>query len=151
MVNYDKPLGISLMAYILWLLAIVIIAANVYVFFYGGQFWNDGVLKFLESSTLQFIFIIVFCLLLVSAGIGLLMTSPAGRTLLIILSVIVVVHGIFVLLTDLPRGIVVVAIGAYVALYMFKSDVSSAFQPVDSRKAVDAIDTLESYRKSRFL
>jgi hypothetical protein len=151
MVNYDKPLGLSLLAYILWVLALVIIVGNVYVFLFEGEVWNNGILGFLESQTLQFIIIMLFSVLLIVAGIGLLTSSQGGRVLLIILSIIVVVHGIFVLLDDFTRGIIVVAIGAVVTLYMFKSDVSSVFQPVDSRKAVDAIDTLESYRKSRFL
>lgn len=151
MVNYDKPLGLSLLAYILWVLALVIIVGSVYVFFFEGKFWNDGILKFLESQTLQIIIILLFSVLLIISGIGLLTSSQGGRVLLIILSAVVVVHGIFILLNELIRGIIVVAIGAIVILYMLKSDVSSAFQPVDSRKAVDAIDTLESYRKSRFL
>lgn len=151
MVNYDKPLGLSLLAYILWVIALVIIVGSVYVFFFEGKFWNDGVLQFLESQTLQLIIVLVFSILLIVAGIGLLTSSQGGRVLLIILSIIVVIHGIFILLDELIRGIIVVAIGAVVILYMLKSDVASVFQPVDSRKAVDAIDTLESYRKSRFL
>jgi hypothetical protein len=151
MVNYDKPLGLSLLAYILWVLALVIIVGTVYVSLFEGKFWNDGILGFLESQTLQIIIILLFGVLLIIAGIGLLASSQGGRVLLIILSAIVVIHGIFVLLDDLTRGLVVTAIGAVVTLYMLKSDVASVFKPVDSRKAVDAIDTLESYRKSRFL
>jgi hypothetical protein len=151
MVDYDKPLGLSLLAYILWVFALVIIVGGFYVFLFGEKFWNDGILKFLGSESLQLIIIIGFGILLISTGIGLLTSSPGGRVLLIILSIIVCAHGIFVLLDDLIPGIVFLAVGAVVTLYMLKSDVASVFQPVDARKAVDAIDTLESYRKSRFL
>jgi hypothetical protein len=151
MVNYDRPLTLSLLAFILWLIALVLIAASVYVFFFGGQFWNDGILQFVESESLQIFIIIGFSLLLVFAGIGILTSSSAARALLIALSILVIIHGLFVFLSETLPGIIVMVIGAWVLLYMFTSGVVDAFSSIDSRKTVDALNTLESYRRSRNL
>ncbi len=151
MVNYDKPLTLSLLTYILWVLALVIIAMTVYVFFLEeGEFWDHGILQYMGSEFISFIVIIAFCLLMVFAGIGLLTESGAGRGLLMVLCIIVVIHGILILLSDFTRGGMITIIGAVIFVYMLKSDVSEVFQPIDSRKSVDAIDTLESYRNRNF-
>jgi hypothetical protein len=151
MVNYDKPLTLSLLTYIMWVLALVIITLTVYVFFLvEGDFWGHGILQYMPSEFLSFIVIIVFCLLMIFAGIGLLTESGAGRGLLMVLCIIVVLHGILILLDDFTRGFIVTAIGAVVFVYMLKSDVAEVFQPIDSRKTVNALDTLESYRNRNF-
>jgi hypothetical protein len=151
MVNYDKPLTLSLLTYILWVLALVIIAMTVYVFFLEeGDFWDHGILQYMGSEFLSFIVIIAFCLLMVFAGIGILTESGYGRGLLMVLCIIVVLHGILILLDDFTRGFIITAIGAIVFAYMLKSDVAEVFQSIDSRKSVNAIETLESYRNRNF-
>lgn len=151
MVNYDRPLTLSLLAYILWLIALILIAASVYVFFYGGKFWNDGILQFVESESLQIFIIIGFSLLLIFSGVGILTSSSAARALLIVLSIAVIIHGLLVFLSETLPGIILMIIGGWILLYMFTSGVVDAFSTIDSRKTVDALNTLESYRRSRNL
>lgn len=150
MVNYDKPLGISLMAYFLFLLAIIIITMAVYVFLFNDGFWQHGLLQFLKSEVHRLIMVIVFGVLFIISGIGLLKSSPGGRGLLVALCALVGIHGLIMTFSDFFRGILVLLICGIVAIYMFTSRVSAEFQSIDSRKAVEAIDTLESYRKSKF-
>lgn len=151
MVNYDRPLTIPLLAYILWLIAIIIIVATVYVFFYGGKFWNDGILQFIDSESLQLFTLIGFSILLIFSGGGLLTSSSGGRVLLIVLCIIVLIHGLLVLQSDMLPGIIIMIIGAWILLFMFSSGVTQEFSPIDTRKTVDALDTLESYRRNRNL
>lgn len=149
MVDYDKPLSLSLLVFMLWCIAFVLISAAVYVFFYGGKFWNDGILQYIESEAHQVIIIIIFSIFILIAGGGILKSMPSGRGLLIALSIITAVHGIFVVQTDFTRGIVFLAVAVIIIIYLFTYGVSSVFQPMDSRKAVDSIDALESYRRTR--
>jgi hypothetical protein len=151
MVNYDKPLTLSLLAYILWLIALIIITASVYTLFYGEKFFKDGILQFIESDSMQLYILIGFGLLMIFAGVGILTASSGGRVLLIILSIVVVIHGLFVLMEDTIPGIIIMVIGAWILLYMLSSRVADVFSPIDSRKTVNALETLESYRKSRNL
>jgi hypothetical protein len=150
MVDYDKPLSLSLLAFLLLCVALVLISASVYVFFYGGKFWNDGIMQYVESGALQIIIIIIFCIFIIVAAAGILKSSSGGRGLLIGLCIITAVHGIFVMLSDFIRGLVFLVIAIVIIAYLLTYGVSSVFQPMDSRKAVDAIDALESYRKTRF-
>ncbi len=150
MVNYDKPLGLPLLTFFLWALASVIIAGVVYVFFYGGTFWHDGILQGLEFEEQKFMAIITFGICLLISGIGLLKSSPLGRWILIGLCVVGVIHGVFVAQTEFIRGLIVIAMCAGIALYLLTSAVSQAFKPMASSKAVDAIDALESYRRGKF-
>ncbi|UCE38305.1 MAG: hypothetical protein JSW00_03445 [Thermoplasmata archaeon] len=149
MVDYDKPLTLSLLAYILWVLSLIFIAISVYVLFYGGKFWNDGILQFLESESHHLYVIIAFSILILTSGASILKSSSWGRNLLIVLCIIVVIHGIIVMLSDTVRGILIVLISAGIIAYMLTSRVSAVFQPIDSRKSIKAIETLESYRRSR--
>ncbi len=151
MVDYDKPLSLSLLAYLLWCVAFVLISAAVYVFFYGGKFWNDGILQFIESEAQELLVIIIFSIFILIASAGILKSSPGGRGLLIALCGITAIHGIAVIPSDFPRGFVFLVIAIVIIVYLFTYAVSSVFQPMDSRKAVDAIDVLESYRKGRIL
>jgi hypothetical protein len=151
MVNYDRPLGLSLMAYLLWVFALVLISFSVYALLFGGKFWYDGILQVFDSRVLQIIILIIFSLLLIFSGIGILTSSPAARGLLIALSGLVVVHGLLVLSTDFTRGLLAIVVSGCVLGYMLTSGVSEVFSPMDSRKGVDAIDTLESYRRTRNL
>ena len=150
MVDYDKPLSLSLLAYLLWCVAFILISAAVYVLFYGGKFWHDGILQFIESEAQQLIVIIIFSIFILIASVGILKSSPGGRGLLIALCGITAIHGIVVMLSDFPRGFIFLVIALVIIAYLFTYAVSSVFQPMDSRKAVDAIDRLESYRKGRF-
>jgi hypothetical protein len=149
MVDYDKPLSLSLLAYLLFCVAFVLISAAVYVLFYGGKFWNDGILQYIESEAQQMLVIIIFSIFILIASAGILKSSPGGRGLLIALCGITAIHGIAVMQSDFPRGFVFLVIAIVIIVYLFTYAVSSVFQPMDSRKAVDAIDTLESFRKGR--
>jgi len=149
MVDYDKPLGISLLAYLLFALAIVIISATVYIFFYASEFWTIGLLQFMDSRDLRFFVVLCIAFLIVISGIGLLKTSSSGRGLLIVLCLVGGIHGFFVAQSDFPRGLLVIGICVAVLAYMFSSGVSEIFRPMDSRKAVDSIHALESYHRSR--
>ena len=62
MVDYDKPLGVSLLAYLLFALALITISAAVYVFFYVSEFWEIGLLQTLESKNLRFLIVLFFSL-----------------------------------------------------------------------------------------
>ena len=151
MVNYDRPLTLSLLAFILWLIALILILSSVYVFFYGGKYWNDGILQFFGSESVQLFIIIGFSLGLIFSGVGILKTSSGGRALLIVLCILVIIHGLLVLLSDTLPGLIIMGIGAWVLLFMFSSRVSEEFSPIDSRKTVDALDALDSYRRGRNL
>jgi hypothetical protein len=149
MVDYDKPLSLSLLAYLLFCVAFVLISAAAYVLFYGGKFWNDGILQYIESEAQQMLVIIIFSIFILIASIGILKSSPSSRGLLIALCGITAIHGIVVMLSDFSRGFVFLIITIIIIVYLFTYGVSSVFQPMDSRKAVDAIDTLDSFRKGR--
>jgi len=149
MVNYNRPLGIPLMVYLLWALAFFMIAIAVYVLYYGGKFWHDGILQYIESEEQRLLAIIFFSILILISGIGMLKTSPTSRGLLVALCIITGIHGILVMLSDFVRGFSIIIIALVIIGYLFTYGVSSAFQPMDSRKAVDAIEALESYKKSR--
>ncbi len=150
MVNYNKPLGITLLTFFLLLLAFVILSLFVYVFFYGGDFWYDGLLKDLRYEEQKFLAIITFSILILISGIGLLKSRSLGRWILIALCGIGAIHGAFIAQIDLNRGVLILGMCIVIALYMLTPSVSESFKPMASTKAVDAIDTLESYRKSRF-
>ena len=149
MVDYNKPLGISLLAYLLFALALIIITAAVYVFFYESEFWETGILNMIDSGDLRFLVVIGFALLIAVSGIGLLKTSPRGRGLLMVLDLVAVIHGLVVAQSDLLRGLVIIVICIVVLAYIFSSNVSEVFRPMDSRKAVDSISALESYHRVR--
>jgi hypothetical protein len=149
MVDYDKPLSLSLLAYLLFCVAFVLISTAVYVLFYGGKFWNDGILQYIESEAQQMLVIIIFSIFILIASIGILKSSPSSRGLLIALCGITAIHGIVVMSSDFTRGLVFLVIVVVIVVYLFTYGVSSVFQPMDSRKAVDAIDTLDSFRKGR--
>jgi Na+/melibiose symporter-like transporter len=149
MVDYDKPLSLSLLAYMLLCVAFVLISTAVYVLFYGGKFWNDGILQVIESDAQQVLVIIIFSVFIMIASAGILKSSSGGRGLLIALCGITAIHGIVVMLSDFPRGFVFLVIAIVIIAYLFTYGVSSVFRPMDSRKAVDAIDALESYRRTR--
>lgn len=149
MVDYNKPLGISLLAYLLFTLALIIISAAVYVFFYDSEFWETGILNMIESRDLRFMGVIGFALLIAVSGIGLLKTSPSGRVLLVVLGLVTGIHGLIVAQSDLMRGFIIIGICIAVLAYMFSSNVSEVFRPMDSRKAVDSISALESYHRVR--
>jgi hypothetical protein len=149
MVDYDKPLSLSLLAYLLFCVAFVLISTAVYVLFYGGKFWNDGILQYIESEAQQMLVIIIFSIFILIASIGILKSSPSSRGLLIALCGITAIHGIVVMSSDFTRGLVFLVIAVVIVVYLFTYGVSSVFQPMDSRKAVDAIDTLDSFRKGR--
>jgi hypothetical protein len=151
MVDYEKPLTLSLLAYIFLLLAFLFIAVAVYVLFGGEKFWNDGLLEGLQSETIQLFVIMGFSVLMIISSIGLLKTSPAGRGLLIMLSIISAVQGAAVALSDITRGIVIIILCIILILYLNTYDVKSVFQSIDSRKSVNAIESLESYRRGRSL
>jgi hypothetical protein len=119
--------------------------------FYGEIFWHDGILQYLESESQKLIAVIVFALLLAFSGIGLLSSSSWGRALLIGLCLVVIIHGVLVFMTDNVRGILFMISGGWILGYMFTSGVADVFRSIDSRKTVEALDTLESYRKGRFL
>ncbi len=150
MVDYDRPLSLPLLVYILWTVAFVLIAMAVYILFYGGKFWNDGILQFVESQEQQLIVIIIFSIFILISGIGILKSSPAGRGLLVALCAITGIHGILVMQSDLARGLVFLIVAVIIIAYLFTYGVSSVFRPMDYKKAVDAIDALDSYRKGRF-
>ncbi|UCG68899.1 MAG: hypothetical protein JSV09_14095 [Thermoplasmata archaeon] len=150
MVNYNKPLGISLMAYFLFLLAFIMIPLALYVYFYEDEFWHHGLLQYINSD-LQVLFMVLFiAILLLISGVGLLKSAQWGRGLLIALCAMGGIHGLILNFSEFFRGILIVIICGIVAAYMLTSGVSDEFSSIDTRKAVDAIDTLESYRKSRF-
>ena len=149
MVDYDKPLGISLLAYLLMALALVIVTAAVYVFFYESEFWDEGVLRALESGDQRFLVVLSFAVLLIVSSIGLLKSSPGGRRLLIILCLVAGIHGMIVAQSEILRGLLIMGVCAAVLIYILTPSVSEVFQPMDSRKAVDSIDALESYRRTR--
>jgi hypothetical protein len=149
MVNYDRPLGISLLAYFLLALALIIITASVYVFLYESEFWDVGLLQNINSSVQRFLVTIFFASLLLVSSIGLLKTSPGGRRLLLILCLVTGIHGLSVASSELLRGVVILGICTAVIFYSLTSSVSAVFQPMDSRKAVESIDALESYRRVR--
>lgn len=150
MVDYSKPLGISLLAYLLFLLAIVTMIFAVNTFFFEEEFWSTGMLSGIESVDHRMLAVIVGSILIIISGIGLLKTSSWGRWLLIVLCLIGIAQGVIVSFRgDSFRGVVVLFISLFVLIYMFTSSVSDVFKPIYSRKAVDAIEALESYRKSR--
>jgi hypothetical protein len=149
MAKYNRPLSLPLLVYLLWLLALVIIALAFYVFFYEDDFWNHGILKVLGSELIRLITVLSFCILLIISGIGILKSSPSGRGLLVFLCSIAGIHALIMIFSGLLRGILVLLICVVVTIYLFTPGVSAEFQSIDSRKAVDAIETLESYRKSR--
>jgi hypothetical protein len=151
MVNYERPLSLSLLSYILWLLALVLIILSVYILFYGEIFWHEGILQYMGTESQQLFFVIGFAVLMAFSGVGLLSSASWGRGLMIGLCVIVLIHGVLVLLEDTLRGLFFIFIGGWILAYMFTSGVADVFKPIDSRKTVDALDTLESYRKGRFL
>ncbi len=151
MVNYDRPLSLSLLSYILWVIALVLIPLSIYIMFYGEIFWHDGILQYIEAESTKLIVVIVFALLLAFAGIGLLSSASWGRGLMIGLSLMVIIHGLLVFFEETLNGLFFMIIGGWILVYMFTSGVSDVFKPMDSRKTVDALDTLESYRKGRFL
>lgn len=150
MVDYDKPLSLSLLAYLLLCVAFILIAMAVYVLFYGGKFWHDGILQIIESEAQQLIIIIILSIFIIVAAAGILKSSSGGRGLLIALCIITAIHGVVVMLSDFTRGLVFLVIAIVIIAYLFTYGVSSVFKPMDSRKAVDAIDALESYRRTRF-
>ena len=150
MVNYDRPLGIPLLAYLLWLLALIIIVSAVYVFFYEDEFWYHGLLQSLGSELGNLLVVMTFSMLIISSGIGLLKSSSRGRGLLVALCAIGAIHGVIMAFSDLFRGILVLILCVVVTIYMLTPRVSAEFKTIDSRKAVDAIEKLKSYRKSRF-
>jgi hypothetical protein len=150
MVNYDKPLGISLLAYFLFLLALIIIPLTLYVYLFQDEFWYHGLLQGLKSDIQVLLVVLTVAILIIISGIGLLKSSQGGRVLLLGLCAIGGIHGLILNFSEFFRGILIVIISGIVAAYMLSSGVSEEFSSIDSRKAVDAIDTLESYRKSRF-
>jgi hypothetical protein len=151
MVNYDKPLGISLLAYLLMLMALIIISTAIYVFFYESEFWDIGLLHTLNSRVQRLLVIMSFAVLIFVSAIGLLKTSPGGRRLLLLLCLVTIIHGVSVASSDIPRGLVIMVVCATVAIFMLNPSISIIFQPMDSRKAVEAIHALESYRRGRSL
>lgn len=150
MAKYNRPLSLPLLVYLLWCLAIIIITLTFYVFFFEGEFWNHGLLKFLGSDLIRLSTVLLFSILIVTSGIGILMSSPRGRGLLVVLCLIAAIHGVIMIFSSLLRGILILLICVIVTIYLFTPGVSAEFQSIDTRKAVDAIETLESYRKSRF-
>ncbi len=151
MVDWDKPIGIALLTYFLWLLALIMISLAAYVLFYGGEFWYDGILQGLSSKTHRIITIIGFALAIAFAGIGFMNSSQGGRLLLIGLSILGMIQGIAVSMEDFNRGMIILFVCVFVAGYLFTPRVSAVFKPIDSKKAVDAIDALDKYKKSRSL
>lgn len=151
MVNYDRPLSLSLLSFILWAIALILIPLSVYTLFYGEIFWHDGILQYFGSESQKLYVVIIFAVLLAFAGVGLISSSSWGRALMIGLSVVVIFHGVLVQFEDLLRGVIFMVFGVWILAYMFTSGVANVFRPIDSRKTVDALDTLESYRKGRFL
>lgn len=151
MVNYDRPLSLSLLSYILWVIALILIPLSVYIMFYGEIFWHDGILQYAGSESQKLFVVIGFALLMAFSGIGLLSSASWGRGLLIALCIIIIIHGVLVLQTDTLSGLLFIVLGGWILGYMFTSGVRDVFKPIDSRKTVDALDTLESYRKGRFL
>ncbi|UCF09166.1 MAG: hypothetical protein JSW28_05680 [Thermoplasmata archaeon] len=149
MVDYERPLSISLLAYLLFTIALIIISAAVYVFFYEAVFWDHGLLHALNSRVHRLLVVMVFAVLIFGSGIGLLKSSPGGRRLLMVLCLVAGTHGVSVALSDLLRGLLILGICTAVIFHMLTSTVSAVFQPMDSRKAVEAINALESYRRSR--
>lgn len=151
MVDYDKPLGISLMAFLIFALVVVIMSAAVYVFLYESEFWDHGLLQVFDTGIQRFIVVVSFSVLSVVGAIGLLKTSPGGRKLILVLCLISIVHGAIIARSDLDRGLAVLGICALVLLYNLSSSVSAVFKPMDSRKAVESIEVLQSYRRGRSL
>ncbi len=149
MVRYDRPLTLPLLVYLLWLLAIIIFTFAFYVFFFQDEFWNHGLFKYLGSELLRLITVLMFCILIITSGIAILKSSPSGRGLLVVLCLIAGIHGVIMIFSGLLRGILVLLVCVIVIIYMYTPGVSAEFQTIDTRKAVDAIETLESYRKSR--
>ena len=149
MVNYDRPLGIPVLAYLLLLLGLIIISAAAYVFLYESEFWEIGLLNAVKSRFQRLLVIVSFAVLLLVSSIGLLKTSPGGRRLLLVLCLVAGIHGVSVASSDLLRGLIILGICAAVTAYMLTSSVSAVFQPMDSRKAVESIHALESYKKVR--
>ena len=149
MTKYYRPLSLNLLVYLLWCLALIIFTLTFYVFFFEDEFWNHGLLKFLGSELIRLSTVLLFCILLVTSGIGILKSSPSGRGLLVFLCSIAAIHALIMIFSDLLRGILVLLICLIVIIYMFTPGVSAEFQSIDTRKAVDAIEALESYRKSR--
>lgn len=149
MVDYDRPLGISLLAYLLMVLALIIIAAAVYVFFYEGEFWDIGLLHNLNSMVHRSLVVMSFAVLLFVSSVGLLKTSLGGRRLLLVLCLLAGIHGVSVASSEPLRGLVILLACAGVTFYTLSPSVSAVFQPMDSRKAVESIDALESYKKVR--
>lgn len=151
MVDWDKPVGIALLTYFLWLLALIMISLAAYVLFYGGEFWYNGMLQGLSSRTHRIIAIIGFALAITFAGIGFMNSSQGGRLFLMGLSILGMIQGIVVLMENFIRGMIILLVCVFVAGYMLTPRVSAVFKPIDSKKAVDAIDALDKYRRSRSL
>jgi hypothetical protein len=151
MVNYDKPIGISLLTLFLWFMAFIMIALSVYVFFYGSEFYYEGMLQGLRTKLYRTGAIIIFAVLILIAGIGLMKSALWGRGLLIGLSLLGIIQGIAVFGEDTTRGIMILIFSGFVIGYMFTSKVKDVFKEMDSRKALHAIDALDDYRKNRSL
>lgn len=149
MVRYDKPLGIALLTFFLFLSALIIISVAMYVFFYEDAFPKNGLLQGLKSEVHRLIAIIIVCVLIIISGIGLLKASPRGRGLLIGICILGAIQGAIVVFSNTYRGLLLLVLCLSVIAYMFTERVSAVFQPIYSRKAVDAIEALESYRRSR--
>ena len=149
MAKYNRPLSLPLLVYLLWLLALVIIALAFYVFFYEDDFWNHGLLKVLGSELSRLFTVLSFGILIIISGIGVLKSSPKGRGLMVALCTIAEIHAVIMIFSGLLRGILILLVCVVVTIYLFTPGVSAEFQSIDTRKAVDAIETLESYRKSR--
>jgi hypothetical protein len=150
MVNYNKPLSISLLAFLLFLLSIVVMIFAVHVFFYEEGFWDYGLLSGIASETHRMVAVIILNMFIIGSGIGLLKSASWGRWLFISLCLLGIAQGVVVAFSDSLRGAGLFLICLFLIIYMFTSRVADVFKPIYSRKAVDAIEALDSYRKSRF-
>jgi hypothetical protein len=151
MVQYDRPLLLPLLVFFLWLLSLIMIVYSAYLYLYEDEFFSQGLIGGLEGATARFGVILLYSVFIMIAGILILKSSPRGRQLIVMLSLLGLIHGVIVAFSDMTKGILILFLCIIVIAYMFTSRVSSIFQPIYSRKAVDAIDALEFYKKGRFL
>ena len=149
MVDYDRPMGIPLLTFSMWLLAFVIISVAVYGYFHDDQILQYGLIKALGSDMYRLFAIILYCVAILVSGIGLMKSSSRGRDLLVLLSIFGTIHGAMVAITDMSRGALIVLLCVGVIIYMMTPRVAAVFRSIDSRKAVNAIEALESYRRSK--
>ena len=150
MVDYDKPMTLTLLALILLLTAFITITAAMYAFFYTDEFWNHGLLKGIGAESNRLFMVLIFSVLLLMSGIGLLKSASLGRWLFVLVNILMIIHGIMMVISGISRGYILLIVCVILIFYMFTRRVSDVFRPIDSQKAVSAINALESYRRRGF-